>query len=112
MTSTKGSTDPEATRIVSIKDLADKVEALAAQIVSGAGKPGGGAVDSRETPGGGSLDDQVTRAVEAAREREAAKSTEEAKKKAVEDRIKALEERTEKRPVERSRLSKWLWGEE
>lgn len=101
--------DPEAGRIVSIKELADKVETLISK-VSGDGKS---ADVSRETPapaGAGSIDEQVSRAVEAAREKEKAQTEEEARKKAVEDRIKDLESKTEKRPTERSRLSKFMWG--
>jgi hypothetical protein len=104
--------DTEVTRIVSLTALADQVEELTKRIVSGGGKAPG---VSRETPagtGGGSLDDQVTRAVEQAREKERQQSEAEARQKAIDDRIKGLEERTEKRPVERSKLSRWLWGDE
>lgn len=118
--------DPEASRIISIKSLADTVDELVQLVKGGGGGSGGsgGSGDSRETSGGnsggtggggsggsgGSVDDQVKRAVEAARQQDRAQSEEQARRQGVDDRIKALEERTEKRPVERSRLSKFMWG--
>lgn len=110
---TRGSTgDPEVTRIVSLNALADRVEALAAQITGGAGGGRRRPDDSRETSGGGSLDEQVERAVQAAKERDEARSAEEKRQKEIDDRIKGLEERTEKRPAERSRLTRFMWGED
>lgn len=110
-TSTTTTGDPEAARITSIKDLADRVEALAAQLTGGGGGPGKAPDVSRETSGGG-LDGQVERAVKAAREQDAERTAEETRRKEVADRIKALEERAETRPVERSRLTRWMWGNE
>lgn len=107
--STKSSTtpgsDPEGARIVSLTALADRVEEIAAAVM------GGGDV-SRESDAPGSLEEQVTRAVQLARQEERQQTQAEQEATAVDDRIKALEERTEKKPVERSRLSKWMWGEE
>lgn len=109
----KGSTgDPEVTRIVSLNALADRVEELAAQLTGGAGGGRRRPDDSRETSGSGSLDEQVERAVQAAKEREAAKTAEEQRQKEIDDRIKGLEERTEKRPTERSALTRWMWGDD
>lgn len=110
---TRGSTgDPEVTRIVSLSALADRVEALAAQVTGGAGKEPKRPDDSRETSSGGSLDEQVERAVQAAKEREERRTAEEKRQKDIDDRIKGLEERTEKRPTERSRLSRLMWGDD
>lgn len=109
-TTSTSTSDPEVTRIVSIKDLADRVETLAAQIVSGGGKAPDVSRETSAPAGAGSIDEQVNRAVQAAREKEQAQTAEEERQAAVEDRIKQLESRTERRPTERSRLSKFMWG--
>lgn len=109
-TSTGTSTsDGEKTRIVSLTALADKVDKLAEAVTGG--KPAGN--DSRETPApapSGSVDEQVSRAVKQAREQDAARTAEEKRQAEVDARIKTLEERTEARPTQRSKLTKFLWG--
>jgi hypothetical protein len=105
----KTTSDPEAGRIVSIKDLAARVEELAGK-VGGGGKPAGGPDVSRETPAPGNVDEQVNRAIEAAKQREAEESAKQAEKKAVDDRIKALEERAERRPNEHKWFTRFMWG--
>lgn len=114
-TTSTGSTstgDPERTRIVSLTALADKVDELAKAIGGGAGKAPEGSRETSPPAGAGSVDEQVRAAVAAAREQDAARDAEAKRQKEIDDRIKGLEERTEKRPVERSRLTKWMWGEE
>lgn len=102
--------DAERTRIVSLTKLADTVDELKRSVTGG----GSGGNDSRETKGGapsGSVDEQVSRAVAAAREQDAAKTAEEKRKQEVDERIKALEQRTEKRPAEKvSWLRRFMWG--
>jgi hypothetical protein len=99
--------DGEADRIVSIKDLAARVDSLTAQLGS-LGKGGGG--KPAADPGTGSVDDQVARAVAAAREQDKAKSEADAREQATQDRIKALEERAEHRPTAYSWLTRRFWG--
>lgn len=105
-----GTGDAEVTRIVSLNELAAKVDALVSRVSGGSGDAPGGREVSRETHEGGSIDEQVNRAVAAARERDAQLTAEEERRKGVDDRIKALEQRTEKRPSEVRPLTRWLWG--
>jgi len=107
MASTK-TADGEADRIVSIKDLAARVDSLTAQLGS-LGKGAGGGRPAADA-GTGSVDDQVSRAVAAAREQDKAKSEADAREQATQDRIKALEERAEHRPTAYSWLTRKLWG--
>lgn len=91
----------EETRIVSLSELNDKVDNLIKSLSS-----------KQETPGpavnAGSVDEQVTKAVEAAKARDA----EDAEKKALHDRVAKLEGLSEKPPVEYKKLTKMMWGNE
>lgn len=111
-TGNTSTSDPERTRIVSLTALADQVEELTRAVRGGAGKAPEGSRETSPPAGAGSVDEQVRAAVAAAREQDAARSAEEKRQKEIDDRIRGLEERTEKRPTERSRLTKWMWGEE
>jgi hypothetical protein len=101
-TTTTTASDTETGRITTIKDLADKVDA----IIDRLGKSGTAA----PAAGGADIGDQVRRAVDAAREQDRTQTAAQAQAQATEDRLKALEARTEKRPAAYSALTKWLWG--
>ena len=112
MTSPKSKTeDPETDRIVSIKDLAARVGELA-DLVKGGGKSPDVSRESSEKTPVGSVDEQVRKAIADAKEEEATQTAKEKERQAVEDRIKSLEEKTEKRPQSRSKLSVFMWGKD
>lgn len=92
----------EETRITSIAELNDKVDALFSRLDS-LGKPG----TAKEKPEG-DIDSQVQKALADAKSKEA----EEAEKTSTKDRLKAIEEKLEKAPKQVSRLTRFMWGDD
>ena len=101
------SDDKEVSRIVSINDLSAKVDKLFEMLTgNGNGAKRGG----MDREGASSLDEQIKRAVQSAGEEDRKRSASEQREAEVSDRLKKLEERSEKPPKEYRRLTKVFWG--